>query len=55
MNFQIELTENEINYILSALQDKPFKEVVALIDKIMKQANEQLAGSSGQTNEVPAP
>jgi len=43
MNFQIELAENEINYILSTLQDKPFKEVVGLIDKIMKQANEQLS------------
>jgi len=43
MNFQIELAENEINYILASLQEKPFKEVVGLIDKIMKQANAQLA------------
>ena len=51
MNFQIELSENEINYVLSTLQERPFKEVVGLIDKIMKQANEQLAPKE----EVPTP
>ena len=48
MNFQIELTENEVNYVLSTLQDKPFKKVVNLVTKIMKQANEQSAAQKPQ-------
>lgn len=53
MNFKIELTEAEVNYVLSTLQKKPFDEVVGLIDKIMKQANEQLAGAQ-EKEEAPA-
>ena len=35
------LTEQEINYILGLLAKQPYVEVVELIAKIQKQANEQ--------------
>jgi hypothetical protein len=39
---KLELTQNEVNQILFALADKPYKEVFGLIEKIQKQGNEQI-------------
>lgn len=39
---QFELTVDETNQILSALGDQPFSKVFALINKIQRQAGEQL-------------
>lgn len=39
---KLELTQDEINYILFALSEKPYKEVFELIGKIQKQGNEQI-------------
>ena len=39
---KLELTQNEVNQILFALSDKPYKEVFELIGKIQKQGNEQI-------------
>lgn len=39
---KLELTQNEVNQILFALSEKPYKEVFELIGKIQKQGNEQI-------------
>lgn len=39
---KLELTQNEVNQILFALSDRPYKEVFELISKIQKQGNEQI-------------
>lgn len=39
---KLELTQNEVNQVLFALAEKPYKEVFELIGKIQKQGNEQL-------------
>lgn len=39
--YEFTFTENEINYILGVLAKQPYVEVVELIAKIHKQANEQ--------------
>ena len=39
---KLELTQNEVNQILFALSDKPYKDVFELIGKIQKQGNEQI-------------
>jgi predicted GTPase len=39
---KLELTQNEVNQVLFALSDKPYKEVFELIGKIQKQGNEQI-------------
>lgn len=39
---KLELTQDEVNQILFALSDRPFKEVFELIGKIQKQGNEQI-------------
>lgn len=40
---KLELTQNEVNQVLFALADKPYKDVFELIDKIQKQGNEQIS------------
>lgn len=45
MIIKLELSLEEVNQALTALQDKPFKEVHALINKICEQAK-----SAGATN-----
>lgn len=42
MEFTINLSENELNYILNILAEKPYIEVVELINKIQTQGSEQL-------------
>lgn len=37
MNVLLNLTEQELGVVLSALSDRPHKEVVALINKIVNQ------------------
>lgn len=39
---KLELTQDEVNHILFALSEKPYKEVFELIGKIQKQGNEQI-------------
>lgn len=39
---KLELTQNEVNKVLFALSDRPYKEVFELIGKIQKQGNEQI-------------
>ena len=39
---KLELTQNEVNQILFALSEKPYKQVFELIGKIQKQGNEQI-------------
>lgn len=39
---KLELTQNEVNQILFALSDRPYKEVFELIGKIQNQGNEQI-------------
>lgn len=39
---KLELTQNEVNQVLFALSEMPYKEVFELIGKIQKQGNEQI-------------
>lgn len=39
---KLELTQNEVNQVLFALSELPYKQVFELIGKIQKQGNEQL-------------
>lgn len=39
---KLELTQNEVNQILFALSDRPYKEVFELIGEIQNQGNEQI-------------
>lgn len=39
---KIELTVDEVNFILSTLSGKPYKDVFRLITKIQEQGNEQI-------------
>lgn len=39
---KLELIQNDVNYILFALSERPYKEVFELISKIQKQGNEQI-------------
>lgn len=39
---KIELTVDEVNFILSTLSEKPYKDVFRLIAKIQEQGNEQI-------------
>lgn len=39
---QLNLTVNEINLVLDALSNMPFKQISQIIQEITKQANEQL-------------
>ncbi|MCB0571788.1 MAG: hypothetical protein KDC66_18605 [Phaeodactylibacter sp.] len=41
---ELTLTVEEVNQILEALGNQPFKSVFALIGKIQRQAGEQLQG-----------
>ena len=43
---KLELTLDQVNLILQALGDLPFKEVYELIGEINAQANKQLSGNS---------
>nr|DAK53333.1 MAG TPA: hypothetical protein [Caudoviricetes sp.] len=43
---KIELTVDEVNFILSTLSKKPYKEVFQLIMKIQEQGNEQVKSNS---------
>lgn len=47
---QLELTIEEVNHILDALGNQPFKSVFQLINKIQNQAAKQL---NGQDNPLP--
>lgn len=40
---KLELTQNEVNQILFALSEMPYKDVFELIGKIQKQGNEQIS------------
>lgn len=39
---KLDLTLDEVNYILNALSEKPYKEVFPLIVKIQEQGNKQI-------------
>ena len=39
---KLELTQDEVNDILFALSEKPYKDVFQLIAKIQRQGNEQI-------------
>jgi len=53
MNVNLTLTVDEVNYILGALGQCPFAEVLALINKIKADGDAQLA-SAAQANAAPA-
>jgi hypothetical protein len=40
--FQIQLTEEQINYLLNLLAERPFKEVYELVGGIRGQAQQQI-------------
>jgi len=42
MKFNLEFTEEEINYILSAIAQRPFTECAAIINNIKSQAEAQV-------------
>lgn len=42
-NITLELTQDEVNFILMTLAEKPYRQVAELIGKIQKQGNEQLS------------
>ena len=42
MDFNLTVTETELSQILEALSDKPFRQVVVLINKLSEQAKEQV-------------
>lgn len=45
---KIELTVDEVNFILSALSEKPYKDVFLLIAKIQEQGNSQIQTTGPQ-------
>jgi len=45
--FELKLTENELNYVFSLLSEKPFKEVYSLINKIQNQFIKQQEEKNG--------
>lgn len=51
---QLELTVEEVNLILDALGDRPFKTVFSIISKIQQQAGEQLQAELGTTTPPPS-
>jgi hypothetical protein len=55
--FTFQLSEEQTNYILNLLADKPFKEVHGLITSFQQQAQQQLqaAQASGQAAPAEAP
>ncbi len=42
MDFELRVTEAELGQILEALSDKPFRQVVVLINKLGEQAKAQV-------------
>ena len=42
MDYMIKLEEKELNVVLMALQERPFKDVNLLVNKIIEQGNEQI-------------
>jgi hypothetical protein len=51
MKITLELTVEETNYILAALGQRPFAEVVDLIARVKAQAESQLAPKPENTEE----
>lgn len=51
MNFSIQLTAEQIAYIGRCLGEKPYHEVVSIINSIQTQVDQQIAGAQ-QTPEV---
>jgi hypothetical protein len=47
---QLQLNTDQVNVILRALADLPFKEVYELIGEIHAQAQQQLAGEADQAD-----
>lgn len=41
MEYKLELTDKELNHIHAVLMDRPYREVVELINKITEQVKEQ--------------
>ena len=41
MEFELKLSQDEVNYILSLLAERPYKESVEVIKKITEQATSQ--------------
>ncbi len=50
----LELSVSEVNLILEALGEQPFKSVFALVSRLQSQAREQLQSSPSEVTE-PAP
>jgi hypothetical protein len=48
MTFHFELTENEINLVLTALAQLPYAQVAAMIEKLHQQAKQQQEQNHGQ-------
>ena len=46
---ELDLTLDEINYILNVLSCQPYKDVANLIEKIHKTGNEQLKDNNDET------
>lgn len=45
MDIKLNLTLEEINFVLNVLAERPYAEVAELIEKIRKQGNEQVEDS----------
>jgi hypothetical protein len=52
MNIKLELTQEQLNIIATALQDMPFKAVAPLINNINTQIQAQIAPAPNNTSSV---
>lgn len=52
---KLDLTLKEVNKILSALSDKPFREVSELIQSIHQQATPQVVKATNNGQDAPTP
>ena len=50
MDIKLNLTLEEVNYLLNVLAERPYAEVAPLIDKIKNQGDEQVDSNSEVTN-----
>jgi hypothetical protein len=48
MSYKIELSENEVNQIMIYIQEKPYREVAHLVNKIGMQITDQQKQSNGK-------
>jgi hypothetical protein len=52
---QLQLSIDDMNLILEALGEQPFKLVYGLVGRLQNQAREQLQGQASGSSEAPSP